>query len=542
MKAPARLNFRNLPVTAKLATLAAVGVVSSIVFATVAISTVSVVRIGSERYDQIVEQNILLADVLPPPAYLVETNLATYKMAAAGSVGDQATVEELATLIDRLRADYDARQQYWTESELINDDTRALITQTSAAPGYAYFDLIAEFEDVIRAGDIETAVTMLNGEMADQFEQHRAAVDQIVESTTAEALRIETDATTDSENRQTFLVTLLIITVLLTAATSWLVARTIVGPLRSLRSRLADIAGGGGDLTSRLEDDRRDEFGQVAGSFNSFVEQLAGTIGRIRSSAEALQSESGTLAEISQQSSTATTETEAQVNTLAVSSSQVASSINEVVVATEEMQAAISEIARSVGQAVDVAGNAVAAAERADDIISTLEVSSAEITEVVQVITTIAEQTNLLALNATIEASRAGEAGKGFAVVASEVKELAKATAAATGDITERTAAIQQSSNAAMGALREIREIIAQISETQSIIASAVEEQSVTTQSIQASVRDAAGSADEISDGISQTAATTSQTAQGANQTSDSAGKVAVTADELRELVGAFHT
>src|SRR5207244_9037076 len=110
--------------------------------------------------------------------------------------------------------------------------------------------------------------------------------------------------------------------------------------------------------------------------------------------------------------------------------------------------------------------------------------SSAEIGEVIKVITSIAEQTNLLALNATIEAARAGEAGKGFAVVANEVKELAKGTAAATEEIGQKVVAIQGDAHAAMTAISHISEVITRINYIQETIASAVVQQTEPTKEV----------------------------------------------------------
>jgi len=156
------------------------------------------------------------------------------------------------------------------------------------------------------------------------------------------------------------------------------------------------------------------------------------------------------------------------------------------------METSIKEISRSAADAASVATEAVTLAETTNEAVSRLGQSSSQIGKVIKVITSIAQQTNLLALNATIEAARAGEAGKGFAVVANEVKELAKETAKATEDISQRIEAIQLDSSDAVDAIAQISKIIGRINELQVTIASAVEEQTVTTSDIGRNLSEAA--------------------------------------------------
>jgi methyl-accepting chemotaxis protein len=159
--------------------------------------------------------------------------------------------------------------------------------------------------------------------------------------------------------------------------------------------------------------------------------------------------------------------------------------------------------------------------------------SSAEIGQVIKLITSIAQQTNLLALNATIEAARAGEAGKGFAVVANEVKELAKETAKATEDISRKIEAIQKGTQGAVDAIGAISTVMAQVNDYSNTIATAVEEQNATTNEINRNVSEATKGATEIAKTIAGVAVAAKDTSRRAGESQKAAQSLAAMSSEL---------
>jgi len=313
----------------------------------------------------------------------------------------------------------------------------------------------------------------------------------------------------------------------------------------SLRAKVNEILGvvnraAAGDLTVVVPVSGTDPVGQVG-------ESLAGLLGDLRHRMETLGENSQSLAGAAEeltatsiQMSSGAEETSVQVSVVAQTSETVSSAVQTVAAAAEELTASISEIAKNAANAARVAALASEAALSTNATISKLGVSSAEIGNVVKVITTIAQQTNLLALNATIEAARAGEAGKGFAVVANEVKDLARETAEATEEISAKILAIQEDSEGAVGAIAEISEIIAQINDIQSTIASAVEEQSATTNEIARSVSGAAQGAMDITMNISSVAEVAQQTSAGTAETGRAATELSRMAADMKNLVGHF--
>lgn len=260
----------------------------------------------------------------------------------------------------------------------------------------------------------------------------------------------------------------------------------------------------------------------------------------VRETAQSLATASNELAAVSCELRTTATATSSEATTASGASQQVSGNVQCVATGIEEMNASIREIARSAGEAATIAGTAVKMADSANATVTKLGSSSVEIGKVVKVINTIAEQTNLLALNATIEAARAGEAGKGFAVVANEVKELAKETAKATEDISHRIEAIQTDAEGAVSAIREITEIINQISNVSGTIAGAVEEQTATTSEISRSITEAALGAGSIAKNVSMVAEAADGTLRGASNAQQAADELSRMATGLQQLVSRF--
>jgi methyl-accepting chemotaxis protein len=318
--------------------------------------------------------------------------------------------------------------------------------------------------------------------------------------------------------------------------------RTQADELRAKVESILEVvsAAGRGDLTRDMTIKGADAVGQMGEGLGKFFGTLRGNVGTIAQMAQTLASASRELTAVSQQMASNAEETAAQANVASAAAEQVSTNVGTVSTAAEEMGASIREIAKSAHEAAKVATTAVRVADSTNATVAKLGESSAEIGNVIKVITSIAQQTNLLALNATIEAARAGEAGKGFAVVANEVKELAKQTANATQDISRKIEAIQGDTKGAVEAIAQIGKIINQINDIQNTIASAVEEQTATTGEISRSVAEAAKGSSEIAQNITGVAQAARSTTEGASNTKSSADELSRIAVDLQKLVGQF--
>ena len=345
-------------------------------------------------------------------------------------------------------------------------------------------------------------------------------------------------------------------------------AALIIRPIATTSAMLKDISEGEGDLTRRLSVTSSDEIGQLASSFNRFVEKLQGIIGQLSQNADTVASSATELSatstqiassaeEMSTQTATvaaATEEATTNINTISAAAEEMSSSTASVATAIEEMSASLNEVAANCQKELRIAADAATHARSGKEIMDRLGSAARSIGKVIEVINDIADQTNLLALNATIEAASAGEAGKGFAVVANEVKELAKQTAQATQEIGSRIEEMQSNTESAVKAIDLVTQVIEEVNTISQSIVSAVEEQSATINEIARNVSGVSAGSQEVASSVAQSAeglgevagnisgfnAAIGDTSRGITQIKTSAEELAKLSENLRRLVGQF--
>lgn len=275
---------------------------------------------------------------------------------------------------------------------------------------------------------------------------------------------------------------------------------------------------GNGNLTVKSGITGSDELGQIGQSLDSMAIKLDKMMGEIRFTSEQVGDSSQELLNTAGEVSREVGGVSDNSNMVAASAEEMSSNMNSVAAAVEETSTNVAIMADSVkeitGNIVNITSNtdkarnmtgaAVNQSKQASNRIVELGDAANDIGKVTEAITDISEQTNLLALNATIEAARAGEAGKGFAVVANEIKELAKQTAEATGDIRSKIEAIQASTSLTVTEISSIAETVHKVNEIVELISVSLDEQAASTQEISLNISQASEGIQEVTENISQ--------------------------------------
>ena len=506
------------------------------------------VKIGGSLYDRIKLGNDLVADILPPPEYVIEAYLE-----ATLALQDPAALTEHRERLLQLKKDYDERRDFWSKSDLDPAIRTMLVEKSDAEVKKFWTSVEQDLLPALAKGDAEIAAKAYAA-ITTAYKAHRVIIDEIVKTTTEANAATETSATSTVAVLSVAAWSVSALVVLIICAGLLGVALGIVRPIGAMTKVMERLAGGDleasipsanrrdeigamsravqvfkdnaervrrmeldqATLRAQADKDRKAEFARVADGFEATVGRVVSVVSSVSDDIKAAAAVLGHAAESTQKLS----------EDVVATSDLSVKNVSSAAAASEEMAASVTEIGRQVEEANRIARGAVDQVQQTNERVAELSGAAGRIGEVVKMITAVAEQTNLLALNATIEAARAGNAGRGFAVVASEVKVLSAQTARATDEIASQITQMQAATADSVTAIREISATIVRISEISSAIAAAVEEQGAATQEIARNVQQAANGSEEVAGSIQQVK-------RGALETGDAADRVRGSSDAL---------
>jgi methyl-accepting chemotaxis protein len=522
--------------------------------------TISSVEVGGPIYTQIVQKKDLVADVLPPPEYVVEAFLEVNL-----AFDEPEALADHENRLAQLRKDYEDRHAYWLEQDL-EPRLAKLLLDDAYKPASQFWSLVEhDFLPALKAGRQEDAgsiLTKIKGAYAD----HRKQIDLVVSEANRLSSELELSTTEKIDLIKVLIAALALVVLAAVAMAVWVVIARIVKPISQLSAAMHALAEGDTDLS--LPVSGKDEIGDMVRATDVFRQnaieriELTANIDKSRQEAETRKAELENLSreflgkadamktvldrqahvvrESARRLASSADATDQQVTLGLGSSSEAASSVQTVAAAAEQLSASTKRIAEQTMHSREITSSASAAAAHANEDMRKLSDVTRQIGSILDVIGSIASQTNLLSLNATIEAARAGEAGKGFAVVAGEVKALAEQTTKATAEVARHVNAINVSTETAAASIAAISGRVEEVIRLTSAIADSVGEQGTATNEIAESACRAATCTDGAKGNSEKVAAVVGQTRAEVKCIEDGANTLSAAIIEFTKGIDAF--